>query len=373
MAQASSQAIDLGQIGATLAGEGCDGGAPTLPDEDQPHEARVDSRDAQSTKDEDETFLGGLPMHKHAEAHTTPLSKAVTTIAPFGVAGLLEIGGGVATSTSGLVDGVREAKAIADVAGIRLLGAVGLIELSGLHWEATWSSRNPNGVGGSFSIANAKIAGVPLPTNDPNQLIATLNTVLAPAGIRLTQPVAQQAGGVLFVDALGISVVPSAERDALAALVLGGIQDLRQQVTDALIAQDCGNDTYITIADLVLGSVTGAGAFKIDLGGVQATSGETPASGFTFGGPQLLTTGGLAPTLDSVVEFTPPPVVGNLTPPAPPRRSTRLAKPVATTKPDGSRGGTMALVGLGGLLLLAAIAEGDRRKMRKAQREIPVS
>ena len=33
----------------------------------------------------------------------------------------------------------------------------------------------------------------------------------------------------------------------------------------------------------------------------------------------------------------------------------------------------MAVVGLGGLALLGAIAEGDRRKMRKAQREISVT
>ena len=76
------------------------------------------------------------------------------------------------------------------------------------------------------------------------------------------------------------------------------MQDLRQQVTEALIAQDCGNSTYITIADLVVGSFTGAGVFKIELGGVRATSGETPSSGFTFGGPQLITTGGVEPSLD---------------------------------------------------------------------------
>ena len=132
---------------------------PTLPDDQQPHEVRVDSRDAVTSKDEDETFLGGLPMHKHAEANPTPFGKAVTTTAPFGVAGVLEIGGGTATSTSGLVEGgAREAKAVTDISGIRLVGGVGLIELSGLHWEAIWSSRT-NGVTGSFSIANAKVAG----------------------------------------------------------------------------------------------------------------------------------------------------------------------------------------------------------------------
>jgi hypothetical protein len=38
---------------------------------------------------------------------------------------------------------------------------------------------------------------------------------------------------------------------------------------------------------------------------------------------------------------------------------------------DGKRGGAMAGVGLGCLALLLLVAEGDRRKMRRAQREIP--
>jgi hypothetical protein len=374
VAQASSQAIDLGQVGASLAATGCDGGDPTLPDDQQPHEVRVDSRDATSTKDEDEDFLGGLPMHKHAEANKTPFGKAVTTTAPFGVTGVLEIGGGVATATSGLVGNIREAKATTDISGIKLAGVLGLVELTGLHWEATWSSANPNGVGGSFSIASAKIAGTPLPTNDPSAVLGTLNTVLQAVGIQLAPPLAHSDGGVLFVDPLNISVVPSATRDQVVGTILGlkNVHDLRQQVTDALIAQDCGNATYITIADLVLGSVTGAGVFKIDLGGVQATSGETPVSGFTFGGPQFLTTGGLEPTLGTDLSPLPTPALGP-TLVAPSRQTTRLARPVATTKPDGKRGGWMAAVGLGGLVLLAAIAEGDRRRMRKAQREIPVT
>ena len=38
----------------------------------------------------------------------------------------------------------------------------------------------------------------------------------------------------------------------------------------------------------------------------------------------------------------------------------------------GERGGVMALIGAGGLLTLLGTAEGDRRKMRRAQREIPL-
>ena len=44
VSQAEARAIDLGIIGSTLAGEGCDGGAPTLPADQQPQSLRADSR-----------------------------------------------------------------------------------------------------------------------------------------------------------------------------------------------------------------------------------------------------------------------------------------------------------------------------------------
>ncbi len=44
-ARASSQGVNLGTIGTTLAAEGCDGGAPTLPADKQPQPLVVDSRD----------------------------------------------------------------------------------------------------------------------------------------------------------------------------------------------------------------------------------------------------------------------------------------------------------------------------------------
>src|SRR5262249_6769400 len=60
-AQATSQAIALGSIGTSLAGQGCDGSAPTLPDSGQPHAVVADTRnpDQPQTIDEDESFAPG--------------------------------------------------------------------------------------------------------------------------------------------------------------------------------------------------------------------------------------------------------------------------------------------------------------------------
>jgi hypothetical protein len=49
-----------------------------------------------------------------------------------------------------------------------------------------------------------------------------------------------------------------------------------------------------------------------------------------------------------------------------------LAAPIAATS-DGSRGGKLAVLAAGTLLLLAAVAELDRRKMRAAMQTVPTS
>jgi hypothetical protein len=49
---------------------------------------------------------------------------------------------------------------------------------------------------------------------------------------------------------------------------------------------------------------------------------------------------------------------------------TPAAQPIADV--DGERGGVLLGVAAGGLALLLLTAEADRRKMRRAQREIPL-
>jgi hypothetical protein len=114
------------------------------------------------------------------------------------------------------------------------------------------------------------------------------------------------------------------------------------------------------------------------LGGVSASSGDAYENAFCLGcgtpAPSLSTN--LGTTSNS---FTPgasstPSAGGGTsfqgnTTPAP--TQTAAAQPVVATKPGGARGGALAGVGLAGLGMVLAMAEGDRRKMRRAQREIP--
>ncbi|MEY2452666.1 MAG: hypothetical protein QOD92_2240 [Acidimicrobiaceae bacterium] len=374
VAQASSQAFDYGVIGQTAAGKACDGGDPSLPADKQPSAIQVDSRQPNSTQDVDEDKVPA-PAHKYASAQPTPFGEAITTTAPQTIGGFINIGGGVAKAHSGLVDELaqREAQAIVDISGISI--PLAGVELSSLHWEATWRSTDPeNGVTGVFSIGSASIQGQALPANDPAQTLVQINGALATLGVSIVPPKAYKSGEVIFVDPMGISIFPSSTRDALLTPVLGGVQPVRQNIFDALIAQDCGNATYITIFDIVSAPFTGGGSFSVILGGVQASSGEAYQNAFCLGcnGPSpvlSLNTNNVTSTV-SAPSSAGTTFKGNTTPAAPPG-ATAAVTPAAVKKLGGQRGGALAGVGLAGLGMIAAMAEGDRRKMRRAQREIP--
>jgi hypothetical protein len=373
VAQASSQAYDYGVIGGTLAAKGCSGGAPTLPDSQQPHPIQVDSRDANSTKDATEPNVP-VPGQMHASAHPTPFAEAITTMAPQDLK-VMQIGGGVATTHSGLLDDgtTREAKATTDIDSITFVGG---ITLSSMHWEAAWRSTDPaNGVVGIFTIGKASIAGQSLPTNDPTQVLLQLNGALAPFGFAITPPQARKAGDVIFVDTMGIRVFPSTQRDAVARGLLGGAQPVRQQTFDELLAQSCSFASGITVLDILVGSMTGGGSFSLVLGGVQASSGDAYDNAYCLGcntpKPSLNTNVLAATNAVSAPSGGGTTFKGNTAPGPTTAATTGTVTPVTPVKFNGKRGGALATVGLAGLGMIAAMAEGDRRKMRRAQREIP--
>jgi hypothetical protein len=380
VAQASSQAYDYGVIGATAAAKGCDGSDPSIPDSSQPHALQVDSRQPNSTQEADEEKVP-VPAHKYASAQPTPFGEAITTTAPQTIGGLINIGGGVSKAHSGLVeDGKqREAQGIVDISGISI--PLAGVEMSSLHWEGTWRSTDPqNGVSGIFSIGSASIGGQALPTNDPSQTLVQINGALAALGVSIVPPKAHKAGDVIFVDPMGISIFPSAKRDTLLTPLFGGVQPVRQDIFDALLKASCKTATYITIFDIVSAPFTGGGSLSVILGGVQASSGDAYQNAFCLGcaTPKLAldtNTNTNTTTLAATNTVSGPSGGGSTfkgtTAPGP-TVGTATAEPApAAAKIGGKRGGALAGVGLAGLGMIAAMAEGDRRKMRRAQREIP--
>ena len=384
VAKAESRGIDLGIIGTTMAGEPCDGGEPSFPAEDQPQPLSADSRqaDAAAGKSSPEVISGQtIPgFEKFVRATPDPLGEASSRVAAVGETGMFAIDGATSKTLTRIVDGkTREAVAQTE---IKTLDIGGQLRISGLKWESIHRSGAEQATTGTFTVGSATLAGAPLPIppSDPAAAFAGINQALKPLGIELRAPGTRNVNGAVTVDPLTIAIVPAPERDAITNQVLGAALPVRQAVVDALLAQDCSNDTYVTVADIVVGSITGGGSFALELGGVQANSGELQLSSFlqNFGGGledgpvQLSEDLGSAGEL-TTLEGTPaiagtPAIPGGAVAGAQKGRSgTRakeLASPVASTK--GTRGGKMALLAGGTLLLLAAVAELDRRKMRAA-------
>ena len=392
--RAESKAFDLGPIGATLTAEGCDGGDPTVPPESLPKSLRAESSDpkaADGYTEQDET----LPfITKSVYAKPTPDSQADTTTLPLGDGSTVIINGAHSrAATRVLEDGTREALGIVDIAEVRIADAV---VLGGLHWEAIHHSGTDATVKGTFAIGSLTVGGTPVPTNDPSAALEAANTALKPLGVQLRPPVAHEAGGIQFVDPLAIAVVPAPERDSVFGGIIGGAQPARQVVTDAMLEASCSASGPITIADVVVGSITGAGSFGIELGGVQATTAELKRTSFLTGIPQpsLNLNGGLGTAGTPAkpgTAATPgtPATAGTSASVATPATSgsSQTAAAAPTAKPSngggqeattpvasttGARGGALAGVAGAGLALLFGMAEGDRRMMRRAQRQIPL-
>jgi hypothetical protein len=391
-ATGQSQSIDLGVIGVTLAGAGCDGADPTLPADKQPQAVVVRSDDPGA--DKGKTAKEGGVITQFASATTKPLATASTEIGPIGEQNGLFLSGGKAVATSGIVQaGVRQATATTDIGKVSLLG--GLVTLNGLHWNAVQETGGRTTNTGTFTLGSISVLGLTLkPDPDALNQLDSAQDFLSSIGITISRPQTRVASGVVFVDPLRIGIVPSKLRDTLIATLLGQLQTVRQTLTDAIAAISCdgqlnvlGNNgsTLVTVLDLGLATVSGAGSLTVELGGVQATTaainqfqglgdipaldtGSTDSSSSSTDLPDLGSTDGTDLGLGTDVGAT---TGGGTAPTGGSTGGTSGAtKPIADI--NGSRGGTLAAVGAAGLLLLLATAEADRRKMRRAQREIPM-
>jgi hypothetical protein len=381
---AESRAVNTGVIGTTLAAPGSGGGDPTLAKENQPQPLRTDSNEegaADGVSEEDPNAPG---IQRQVRATHDPFAEAITSTQTQEIPGVMTIGPTIARTTSGVIDGsYREATATTDISFIEIAGA---IRLEGLHWESFHRTGSQDEHGGSFTIAGASIAGAPIPTDDPTATLAQLNDVLRPLGAEFRPPTYHEdrtSGGTLAtVDSMAIALIPATSRDSLLGPLFSAIQPARQSLFQAMIDADCSTASLITVLDVVFNATGAGGEFSIQLGGTQATTAAIDL--FQLGSlpplPPLSSTGVASGTSGSTSTGS---SSGSGTVSAP---STGTAAPAAATSAPaaddttaspiaafvGERGGPMLGVGLAGLLGLLAAAEGDRRKMRRAQREIPL-
>lgn len=319
---------------------------------------------------------GGGLMELFARARTTPFGESRFRLAAFEVPGLINMGKGHATATSGIVDGnIRESTAVVEISGLDFAG--GAVKLSGLHWEAvqrTGVGGEVETVTGKFTVQGASAGGVPLPIlgGDLESVIGPLNAALAPTGFAMTLPEVQKLGDVARVTPLAIEIIDSPLGRQFLAPIISELQPIRDPLIQELIT---GEDApfkdasaAVLIADLTLGIATGASQLHIELGGANAfTEGERFENPF-FSLPELPPVVG---SLGSI--FTPGTAGTQGTPGTPGVQDTgelvaALPQSPAQRTVPGDKGGVAVMVGLIGLIAAAGLAAADWYRMRTARR-----
>ena len=401
--RASARAIDFGILETALTAPGCGGKPSSLKQSDFPQALDADSRDPASVagKAEQEGGSADGPLfatvgRKEVRADPTPSSRAVSTIAAFGIQGVLSVGAGRTEVTSRIIDdATREVVASVDISTLDLLG--GVIRMSGLRWLAVHRTGQETVTEGVFSIGSLRVNGaeVPLPSGgaEAAAVLAPINAALLGTGLSIDPPVLQTAGGAADLSPLRLRLDHSPLGQALVAPLVTAAQPVRQPLVDFYSGQvSCespvGSQEYpgkigravILPSDIALSSLTGTGGFVVELGGARAvTEGQTFANPFEGGG---LTPGlGGGADLGASPGFEPgaaPDTSGGPVPfgvdavggPAVSDATVLAGRTLADSVPGG-KGGAAATVGLLAVLGILSVAAADFARMQRGQRIIP--
>ena len=383
LAQATSQAADLGLIGSSLTAEGCDGGDATITADQLPQPTFVDNREGDTSARRSEAGQEGSPlnggdMQVFAE-QAVPEARAVTTFLGLDAAPGLTLGGGRAESiTRVLPDEGREAIAIVE----NRIDIGGVVQLSGLRWTASHRTGLEPAAEATFELGRAAIGGVPLPIEDLGAAQDAINTALAPLGVTIQLPRVErfvEPADLVRVTPLRIEIRDSPAGKTVLGPVLDATREQRVQLFDDLTAAYCDAAAALLVADIATSVAAGTGFLTIDLGGAEAGSGDLEL-GNPFGEIPPPNDGGLlAPVVDAL-----PSIPGVAIPPASPGGI--VAPPVGqgpavpvvdrgpieelceSLHPNGSPGcseGAAATVGVIGLLATAAVAAADVIRQRR--------
>ena len=377
-ATSEARTLDLGFIGSILTGEGCDGGDPTIPPSAIPEIISANSSNPEDADGKTSEFAGLVTAY--VQADTDPSSHATSTLDPLGLPGVVDITGG-RTEVTSTGDGARTV-AVSEISRVDILG--GIVSIRGMRWEAIRQLDPPVSTT-SFDAAKLFLNGieVPLPAGDVLPTIqGALDPVLDGLGLELSFPQQIDIPNGVALTPMSIGVVPGEVRDGILGPIFEAIQPARSSLADFILSLDCGNSTYVTVLDVVLGAVSGAGFTSVRLGGVQADASTVELTSFLgdLSTPPPTETPSLNdPNVGVPTTSGSDSGAGTGVPPTTPSAPTTVApQPVSDERAigpitvPGSRGGPLVLIGLLGFLLAGLAAGRDRYLMRKAQRAVPM-
>lgn len=286
-AQATSQGIYTGMVsvsggtGASCGGDGTGGSAPAPTSAPPFTPITASSADGGEHRTTGQLLVGSGSV----AASPAPLSaQADTAAVAVGVPGLVEVSGHSTASVAYAAG--RQRTATADVTtDVKLLG--GLVILSGLSWHATDRSGSDEGSHGTFSLAGVTVSGLRLPVGTADQLataIATANTVLSAAGLRIDLPTTSTKSGDAVVTGLTIRILGSAALKAVVQPLVklkGPVQDLLGELLTG--PKNCWLDQLATlvgttelVGDVFLGALSGGGEIDLFIGGANAGTAAPP-------------------------------------------------------------------------------------------------
>lgn len=375
---AEGRAYDLGIIEALLSSS-CDGSPPTIDKATINQGIRVDSRDVaplqlQPTK---VVGIGSNPKEVGTQwsgATNLPWAHAGTDLLPLDFG--MRVEGAHNEATTQVKDGVRrsEASMTADK-----LVFMGILTLYKPRWEAVVANGNAQESRGSFTFERARLFGVDLdPKTAERDIMRGLSDwsrSFYEMGLRFDYPEVRVEGDRVEVTPMAIRIIDSPAGKKGVGPFLEAIQPLRQILFEYLLELDCNFATTITILDVLLGVLSGAGGMHITTGGVTVEVDDT-----FFESPF-----GQASTTDSGIHSSPYTDAPTSVPAAsspPPTASTALPQSDEVAGPafepassreqmPGETDPAAALAAAALLAVIAGLAAGDFVWMRRTNRRIP--
>jgi hypothetical protein len=300
--QAEAQRLDIGLWGLLLTAKQCDGGPGPLTQDQVPLALRADSREDGAAAGRVRQQAGtdaASPVQvneglEQVRATPDPHAYSTATMAAASIPGVLDVRAAKSNTDSGIVKGsTRVSLATVDLGDVDLLG--GLIKLRGLRWTARHQTGTDKASEGTFTLQGAEIGGQSLPTNDAAAAIAAVNQITSQVGLALAAPRVTEDNGVLQVSPLLVRLQASPTESSVFTPALVNLQPARKAVVQAINALTCRVQTIVTVADVSIGPLTGAGAFDFALGGTSATTEgtrfENPFAAFPSGAGGGLTAG----------------------------------------------------------------------------------
>ncbi len=392
LAQASSQALDLGLIGSSLTIQ-CGATPPALTPGQLPKPITAESNageseDTQNSGGASNQFATAVGGNEHVRATPAPNEDALADYD----SGLISIPGDVAlhglssSSHAHLYIGhAREADSTADVNALDLGGVV---HLGGLHWETSVRTGTKPASSSTFTISTVSIGGTKLPTASSTALLAAfsaVNKALTPTGLHVTIPEVSHADGILAMTPMSIGIDHSALGKMLLVPILNLVHTVFDPVATAVNKVFCSFGSLYGAVNLIIAGLDGVGQFDLDVGGTTATTDDaTYANPFGNGG-----TGGGGPLPGATSTSAPPPAGGSggggAVPPLPTASggpapvpspqvaggATDVAAVCSTTSPAGrpscGKGAGLA-VGLIALAALGGVAGADYFVVRRRRR-----